>query len=147
MTSFSERIKQLLEENEISAKKLGTILKINHTSMYDYLAGKYPSIENAVKLANYFNCSLNFLFGLDDYADETSWTQNYDATLFLERYTNLLKQNGISHYKVCKETKLNESSIRLWKKGKLPKIVSLVEIAKCLNCSIDYLVGRSEKIR
>ena len=88
-----------------------------------------------------------FLFGLDDYADETSWTQNYDATLFLERYTKLLKQNGISHYKVCKETKLNESSIRLWKKGKLPKIVSLVEIAKYLNCSIDYLVGRSNEIR
>ena len=60
MTSFCERLKQLLEETEISAKKLGAILKINHTSMYDYLAGKYPSIENAVKLANYFNCSLNF---------------------------------------------------------------------------------------
>ena len=143
---FSENLKDLMIEHNIDAQTLAIKLGIENSSIYKYLNGILPLVKNAVKIADYFDCSLNFLFGLDEMPKSTNFDSNYQPELFFERYTTLLKQQNISHYRLCKDTGVNSSSFWLWSKGSLPKLETLIKIATYLDCSIDYLVGRSDVI-
>ncbi|MBQ7978085.1 MAG: helix-turn-helix transcriptional regulator [Clostridia bacterium] len=142
--NFTESLQELMLLNNVDAKTLHQQTKIDLSTIYDYFKGTFPKIHNAILLANYFNCSLNYLFGLDFEPNSTSFSQEYNSNLFFERYTKLLKEQKISNHKLCKDTGVNESSYWLWSKGGLPKLEGMIKIAQYLNCSLDYLVGRND---
>lgn len=143
---FKQRLTELLEDFEISAKQLSKVIDIDHSSLYEYLAGVLPNVDNAVRLANHFNCSLDYLFGLDTMQKAYKCTDQCHPEVFFPRYKDLLNIKKISHHKLCKDTGVNQSSFWLWSKGSIPKSDSLIKIAEYLNCSIDYLVGRTDQL-
>lgn len=57
-----------------------------------------------------------------------------------------LEKRGVSAYRVAKETGISESLFSKWKKNPTSEIASqtLVLIADYLDCSVDYLLGRTE---
>ena len=142
---FKKVFNDLLDENNLSAKQLGKLIDINHNSVYLYDKNKYPDIANAVKIANYFNCSLNYLFGLDFDSNSYSYKSTYNIKEFINRYQYLLKKFNVSNHKVSIQAKTNESSYWLWRKGSEPKIETLIKLAQYFNVSIDYLIGRSDE--
>lgn len=144
--NFKEILQDLLVENNINAKILSGVIDIDHSSLYEYLSGTLPNVTNAVTIANYFNCTLNFLFGLDNLPNEFKFKNVFNSSLFFTRYKKLLDEKNISHHKLCNETGVNKSSYWLWSKGSIPKCDTLLKIARFLDCSIDYLIGRSDEI-
>lgn len=63
---FGENLYDLIFDKKILIKDLAIILNINISLVYRYLRKEcLPSLPNAVLIANYFNCSLGFLFGLE----------------------------------------------------------------------------------
>lgn len=60
---------------------------------------------------------------------------------------NAMAQKNISAYKLSKQTGISESLFSKWKKNPTSEISScnLVKIADYLNCSVDYLLGRTDK--
>ena len=58
-----------------------------------------------------------------------------------------LKTKNISAYKLAKETGISESLFSKWKKNPTSEISSsnLVRIADYLDCSVDFLLGRTDK--
>ncbi len=66
--------------------------------------------------------------------------------MFTERFVKLLQNNGVTAYKIAKDTGISQGLMGEYKKGiKLPTIQNLVKIADYLNCSVDYLLGRTDK--
>ena len=57
-----------------------------------------------------------------------------------------MEKRGITPYRMEKETGITQSLFSLWKKKPTSKIYScnLVLIADVLNCSVDYLLGRTD---
>ena len=52
---------------------------------------------------------------------------------------------GITAMKVSKETGISSGNISDWKSGKsMPSAVALDALADYLDCSVDYLLGRTE---
>lgn len=98
-----------------------------------------PDIVASIKLAMYFNCSLDFLFGLSNNKGSSPILE-FSSERFFENYTKLLEKNGLSHWRFAHNTTISESSARKWKKGTKPSVETLIKIAKLLNSSIDYLV-------
>lgn len=64
------------------------------------------------------------------------------STIILERFA----KHNITPYRVAKETGISESLFSKWKKNPTSEIASqtLVLIADCLDCSVDYLLGRTD---
>ena len=58
----------------------------------------------------------------------------------------ILKENNISAYKISKETGISESLFSKWKKNPTSEIssINLTKIADYLDCSVDYLLGRTD---
>jgi len=64
---FSERLKTLRENHNMSQRKLSEVLGMGSTVVYFYESGKkIPSIEVLLKLSQYFNVSADYLLGLTD---------------------------------------------------------------------------------
>ena len=57
---------------------------------------------------------------------------------------NLLKEKGISRYRVAKDTGISESLFSKWEAHPTSEISSRVlkQLSSYLECSIDYLLGR-----
>ena len=142
MTKFIEILEDLLDDNNLSLRKLGEKSEIPFQVLYAYKNENFlPNVETAVKIADYFSCSLDYLFGLDNNFKIVKY-KGFDLSKFYSRYIDLLKKHNTSHYHLYKTIKLNNSSITKWKNGSKPKIESLIKIADYFGVSIDYLIGR-----
>lgn len=138
MNEFQERLQELLEENNLSRLQLAKSLNISSTTINGYFNnGYYPNIEIAIKMANYFNCSLDFLFGLSDINDFS----NRNNKTFFENLKSLIKSSGISIAQTMKNLKMSEYSYYRWRDGLIPKTINLIDLAKYFDVSIEYLLG------
>lgn len=59
---------------------------------------------------------------------------------------DIVKKKNISAYKLSKETGISESLFSKWKSKPTSEISSsnLAKIADYLDCSVDYLLGRTD---
>lgn len=60
-------------------------------------------------------------------------------------FVQYLQDKGITAYKVAKETGISQGLMNEYKNGKrTPTTDNLIKIADYLDCSIDFLLGRSK---
>ena len=71
--------------------------------------------------------------------------QNEGDFLFWERFYNLCISKGTKPNPLAKEIGISSGIITKWKTiGTLPNGETLIKIADYLDCSIDYLLGRTD---
>lgn len=64
--------------------------------------------------------------------------------MFWENFMNVCNERGLKPTPVIKAAGLASSSIARWQGGAAPNGDSLINLAKYLNCSIDYLLTGSD---
>lgn len=64
-----------------------------------------------------------------------------------ERILRIIEERNITQYRLSKETGISDSLFSKWKETPSSKISSknLELIADYLGCSVDYLLGRTER--
>ena len=140
---FSDRLKQLMTENDIEEKTLAEKTAVELSCLYSYLRKKsLPSLESAVKIATFFSCSLDYLFG---FADDFEKRDFVLSDSIANRFKTILQEEKISRYRLSKELAVSQSTLSLWYNGKTqPKLESLLHVCKTLGVSLDFLAGRKE---
>lgn len=64
--SFSKRLKELRLKNRVTQKELGEFLGFGYTTISNYEKGRNePSIDILIKLADFFNVTLEYLIGVE----------------------------------------------------------------------------------
>lgn len=138
MNNFQERLKELLEEYSLSRLALAKKLSISSTTINGYFnKNYYPTIEIALKMAKFFKCSLDYLFGLTDNISPLS----LKSSNFIDRFNFLMKSKNNSIAKTMGELNMSEYSYYRWKKGLLPKTNKLLDIIKYFDTSLDFILG------
>lgn len=62
-----DNLKKLREERNITQVKVGTDLEVSQELISRYEVGSsFPQPQMLIKLANYFNCSVDYLLGITD---------------------------------------------------------------------------------
>ena len=144
MYSVKENLEELMSNHNLTLTKLSVELGIAYKTISNYINGKYlPGLNTAIKIANYFHCSINYLVGLSDCEEYGNYTDM--DNLFLSRYEELLKINKVTHYKVTKNLGLNINISRKWRAGTTPSLAVLTKLANYFGASIDYLIGRNKQ--
>lgn len=143
LRSFSERLNDFIEESELSIEELSDKLAISPSSLYNWKSGtatSFPSVSNLVKLADFFKCSIDYLIGLDFFNNFKTPHHNQD---FKSWFKTAIKTKGYNLHRLGKEINMGTGQYYAWINGvSEPSLESLMRIAKLLNCTIDYLVGR-----
>lgn len=142
LSNFKENLYDIIMEEGINFTELAKRTQMPSGKMSIYSRGFYlPNVENLLKIANYKNCSVDYLLGL---TDSPEYTKSKKNLTFYEILIQLLKERKTSYYKVSKELHLSNSNLAKWKHGKVPKVETLYKLADKFGVSIDYLIGRSD---
>lgn len=136
---FCERFSDLLDEGGMTLKDAAAATGIKLSRLYDFKSGKHaPSLDNAVKLKELFGCSLDYMFGFtDDYVHG----KHARTGEVCDRVKTAIDQSKYSRYALSTKTGIDQSQLARWYGGKQPSLVSLVNLAKHLGVSLDYLAG------
>lgn len=66
--------------------------------------------------------------------------------MFNEIFVQHLQAKGLTAYKVAKDTGIPQGQMNKWKNGKgTPTAENLIKIADYLDCTIDFLLGRTKE--
>lgn len=98
---FNENLKATREKKNISIKQLAEAIEVKTYTITDWETGRSePSINNLIKLSNYFNVTIDFLVGNnihinDGYNEILEIINNFQRTTYKDEVNELL--NGLSY--------------------------------------------------
>lgn len=135
------RVNELIKDNNISIIELSKILKIDITYFYAWIKGRcYPNFDNLIKLADYFNCSIDYLICR---TEDNSQTKFKKCPPFAGQLKKIMKEKSIRQIDLINKKIANPSHFYKWFNQKsTPKVETLIKLADYFNVSIDYLIGR-----
>ena len=139
MEKINDVLKDLIIEKGLSLRAIAKESGVSCNQYSKYLKQSIPSINVAMKICNYFECSLDYLCGLTFDKIKPNYTY-FDVNKFIQNYEKLLLKNHISHYKFAKEMDISESCLRHWKYGQSPTLNIVCKIAIGLSTTIDNLI-------
>lgn len=138
MSVFAEQLKTLRKINGITQKELAEKLKIKQNSYSDWENGKSePNIEMLVRIADYFDVSLDYLMG----GKMKNITEEFSLCLKKIRMKRKLSQKQIAE-----ELKISQQQYSKWEGGIIThNAETLVRLADYFDVSVDYLLGRKRE--
>jgi transcriptional regulator with XRE-family HTH domain len=142
MSNFKERLNDLMVEAQIKSDQLGKAIGVSGQTIRAWCDDSQSILlSNIIKLADYFHCSIDYLVGISDSTAEYAAKQ-YPP--FYDRLRKVMEEKGKTRYRMTKESKIKDSYFTTWKSGSDPHILSVIEVAKYLDVTIDYLIGREK---
>ncbi|MBQ8291126.1 MAG: helix-turn-helix transcriptional regulator [Clostridia bacterium] len=130
-----------MTEKNLNATQLAEQMGIPSMDIYRYVSGTHmPSYALLIKLLNFFECSADYLLGQIDIPTEELL---HPVLPFCKRLPAVLKELRISKSSIIKNMHVSPSVMHKWTTGKNePNSDTLIKLAKYLDCSVDYLIGR-----
>ena len=143
LEKFPKVLKELIVDNLANLTEVSEELECGESTLSRYTSGRaLPTLEMAVRLADYFSVTTDYLLGLEDYNSANEFNPRPP---FGKRFEEVLKYFRISRYKLTQMTGIAESVMRYWIQGKTePSIISVAKIASALGCTVDFLIGRQK---
>lgn len=144
---FQKRFVDLTSDIEVKSKdKKAEIIGINRTTFSNaYNYGIVPKTPSLIRIADYFNISIEYLLANtdDEYFDKSAQPKS-----FLERLEELRIERKIkTRYALSQELLIHRNNIAQWYNlNCLPLVDDLMIIADYFKVSIDYLLGRTDDI-
>ena len=137
MLDFIKVVENILEEQGKSKQVLFENNIVSENTFFKY-RHRYPSLNTVMKIANFLNVSLDYMF---EFADENHYkTYSVNNTHFYENLTEWIKSKNISARQFCKDLGYAKDNIVRWKNGTQPSVQRLLEMTQYFNCSLDDLL-------
>lgn len=140
---FKNRFLELVGDLDCKKSEIPKLLNIDY-NVYMKIAefGILPKPVVLIRIADYFNISIEYLLGR---TDDSSFTKAETATTFLERYQALKTEYHMTDYAVAQKLHIATSYTTNWKNKKyIPSIINLTILSETFKVSIDYLLGRTD---
>ena len=141
MTDFITVVKNVLEEKGKTVDDLFNNQVISKDTFYKYKQ-RNPSLQTLIKIANYLQVSIDYMYELNDENHFISYSTNQSD--FYNKLLNLINTSGISSRQFCKDLNYAKDNVLRYKNGVEPSVRTLFEIANYFNCSVDDLLTRQK---
>ncbi len=140
---FKSRLLELVNETNENTTTLNKLMKVDYRSFYHAIEyGIIPSTRILLKIANYFQASIDFLIGK---TDNENFYYSENGSTFFSRISELCTERKITFYKVEKDCHFYKGYIKRWIKNKsFPELDSLEILADYFYVSLDYILGRTD---
>ena len=141
LSIFAERLSELIFDTEMKPEDLAKAIGCSRSSAYELLSGnREPTLETLIRIADYFKCTTDYLVGLEKENSACSFKQ---CPPFKDRLTEICAYFKITRYKLMKITNISRTSLNYWARGlTVPTVSNLYKMAKSLECSLDFILGR-----
>lgn len=132
-------IKDILNEKNKTITDLEQDKVVKKNVVYEF---KYccPSLPNIISIANYLEVSIDYI--LENTTENNFQRYNVEQKNIYKKLIEILKAENLSQLKFCKDLAISRTNFSRWNNGATPKLSTLIDIAKYLNCKIDELLDR-----
>lgn len=151
MATIGSRIKNIREIHKLTQTEFGQLFGIVKSTVSSYEHGNStPDDDIKIAICKYFNISMDYLLGLEDMTPTSS--DNFSGFLFsfelseqYETLQNKIKQTGVDI--VAEKTNISKEKLDkiVTGVGIEPTVLELSQIADACNCSLDELLGKTDK--
>ena len=144
---YSNRLKELREEKNISQQDIAKYLKIDNSLYAKYEKEYYVMpIKHLNTLCNYFNVSFDYLFGLTNKLNYKENINEIDCLKSGNRIKEFRKENKITQERLASELNMARSALANYERGRTVIATPfLYTICKKYQISADYLLGKIDK--
>jgi len=138
---FAEILEELIFEQKMDAKTFAEKIGVSPTCITRYLReDRFPSVEYLVQIADYFNCSTDYLLGFEEEKGNPPFKK---CPEFFKQFSYLLEYFNYNCLRLSKDLKFHQSSVYAWKNGKrVPTVENIVKLADYFDCRVDFILGR-----
>lgn len=141
IVSFRNSLNEILTLRDIDSVKLGKELGIDPSVVRRWRnKGIYVRLKTLIRLADYFECSIEYLCGKSH--DNSKFISTKVYSNFGERLLAIMKKNNVRPYQLFDNSKIVPSEYYYWLGGGEPSLSSLQQLSEYFNVTLDYLVGR-----
>ena len=137
MIDFITAVKNNLEEQGRDLNCLFVDKIISKDTFYKYKQ-RYPSLQTLIKVANYLQVSIDYLFELSD--ENNFHKYSIDQSKFYNYLTEMIKKSNLSNRQFCNEMNYQKDNINRYKNGVEPSVRTLFEIVNFFGCFVDDLL-------
>ena len=137
MIDFIKLVENILEEQGKTKQDLFDNNVVSENTFFKYRQ-RYPSLKTVIKISNYLNVSLDYLF---EFSNKNHFKEyDIDNLKFYENLISFINNKKISARKFCKDLGYAKDNILRWKNGIQPTIQRLLEMTEYFGCSLDDLI-------
>ncbi|MCD8308966.1 MAG: helix-turn-helix domain-containing protein, partial [Clostridia bacterium] len=139
-----DRLTALTDEMEGVKSQKHLALGMDYRSLSNALNyGILPSTRTLIKIADYFNVSVDYLAGN---TNEAQYTKAEVPSNFNQRFQALCVEYGVTDYRISTDCHFSKNYPARWRKNNLIPTYEIVQdIADYFKVSLDYLLGRTDK--
>ena len=143
---YGEVIKDFRDRNKLKQKQVSNILGISNTLYCDYEnENQIMPIKYLNELANYFNCSLDYIFGFKTSISYNNSEKLIDKNLSGLRIKEFRKENKLTQAKLSESLNCSLGTIAGYEIGRyIIATPFLYTICKKYSISADYLLGKTD---
>ncbi len=140
-SAFGESLKEILAERNIRPAGFAEEIGVSPATVYSWMSGATePNLSALVRMADRLACSVDFLAGRS--AENYPCASRAPLPPFAERVRAVMRECGISSYRLRRISKYDGAYFYNWEHGAEPRLSTLAELARLFDCSVDYLIGR-----
>ncbi len=142
MSKLSERLEELMFDcGQMKSEALAKALNVQGSTVRSWMSGKRDiTLANAVKLADFFECSMDYLAGMSEVDRKVT---SRPLPPFYENLRKVMAELGVSRYRVAKDV-VADIFFTKWANGGMPMLYTVCKLAQYLGVSVDYLIGRAD---
>ncbi len=133
----------LMFERELTLTQLANEVGIQKAILSRYMHSVMtPSVVNLVKLADYFQCTTDYLLGREN---ENYPTTFYPCPPFSEQLKVLKEHFNCPWWNFYKTAHISSSRFYEWKNGtRTPTLDCIIFLAEGFGCTVDFIIGRTK---
>ena len=144
--NYCDRLLEIRNELNLTQQNIADILKIKRSTYKDYeLQTAIIPIKHLITLSNYFDVSLDYLFGFTNNKQYKN-AKEIDKIKAGTRLKEFRKEHKLTQVKLASILNTTFSSIAFNEKGRnLIATPFLYQICQKYNISADYLLGKIDE--
>ncbi len=141
---YSERLRELREEKCLKQHELSEKFNFSKEVYGNFeRENTIMPIKYLIRVCDYFNCSLDYIFGLSDVRKYLNSKADMNFELMRERLRELRKENSLTQRQLANQLSIAPSTLGDYeRKAKIITTPFLYDICKKYHISADYLLGR-----
>ncbi len=140
---FKEIVEDTFENNKLSNADIASKISVDKSVISNLVNYEIiPSVQSLIKIADYFNISLDYLLGTTDNSD---FIKSAKPSTFGKRVLELKEERKDKFADITNKCSFSRNSIHVWiKRNNVPSLYYLIELSNYFDVTPDYLLGRTD---
>lgn len=158
---IARRIKARAKARGVLLSDMLGEIGVSKNAISTMLHGSVPKADSLAQIADYLGCSVDDLLGRTDtllsdpqcndislkrknQEENYSFVRYGEMSIFWSRFYALCEQRNTKPNPAARVMGISSGAVTRWKNGGIPNGEALYTLANYFDCSVDYLLGRTD---